>query len=78
MSAAALPLIAGISGGAIAQIGLGFDRTMVVSGVLAVIGEAIAWISIDNSILEHEPDRRPETEWNTIVRAVRFIRCRVR
>ncbi len=78
MSVAALPLIAGISGGAIAQIGLGFDRAMVVSGVLSVIGGAIAWLSIDNAILEHDPDRHAETEWDTIVRAVRFIRCRVR
>jgi EmrB/QacA subfamily drug resistance transporter len=78
MSVAALPLIAGISGGAIAQIGLGFDRAMVVSGVLSVIAGVIAWLWIDNAILEHDPDRRSEAEWNTIVRAVRFVRCRLR
>jgi EmrB/QacA subfamily drug resistance transporter len=77
MSVAALPLIAGIGGGAVAQIGLGFDRAMVVSGALSLIAGVIAWLWIDNSILERDPDKHSEMVWARITRAVRFARCRL-
>jgi EmrB/QacA subfamily drug resistance transporter len=78
MSVAALPLIAGIGGGALAQIGIGFDRAMVVSAILSIVAGVIGWLWIDNSILEHDPDKHSASEWSRVTTAVRFLRCRLR
>lgn len=78
VSVAALPLIAGIGGGAVAEIGLGFDRAMIVSGALSLIAGVIAWLWVDNSILERDPDKHSEMAWSRVTSAVRHLRCRLR